>query len=1286
MTDPDELTRRRRVPTPLAGTALALVAWPVAAALLPSGLPAGVVVLGLVMGSVTGLTAVGLVLVWRAARVVNFAQPALGGAAGVLAIELFSAWHWNYFAALVAGLAVAGIAGVAVDRFVIQRFFWAPRLILTLATIGLAQLLAGVQAGLPVLFGKPLFLKSFETPLSVRFTIDPIRFSGDHLAIIVLVPLALAALAWFLAGTELGAAVRGAAENADRAMLLGIPVRRLSAIVWATASVLSALATMLVAPIQGLPPAVLSGPALLLPALAAAVLARMESLPRALAAGMAIGVFQQAVFWNSSNASITDVGLFVVILLGLLLQHHDLGRADESALSSWVSAAEWSPVPTEIRRLPEVIWGARVLRWLVLAAAVAMPLVLSDSQTLLLGTVAIVYALVAASLVVLTGWAGQVSLGQFAIAGMGAVVAGNLLVDHGADLLIAVPAGALAGAVTAVVIGLPALRIRGLFLAVSTLAFAVPMATYVLNPTYFSSILPQSIPRPVLFDRWALQDERALYWFCLAVAVEALVAVAALRRSRTGRVLVAVRDNEPAAQARGVSPAREKFIAFAVSGALAGLAGALHAVVLAGVRYGSFSPQQSFEAFSMVVIGGLTSLPGAVIGAVALRWAEWVLGGPWQMIVTGAGVLVLLLLFPGGLAQLMLGARQRILALVARRRGLSVAGLTAPERDDGEEPSSRPDGAPPVPGASPGAVAAASGPAREPLLSIRDLGVAYGDVSVLFGVDLDVFEGEIVALLGTNGAGKSTLLRAVSGLTPARRGQVLFDGRDLTKARPEVIAKAGIAQMPGGRGIFPGLTVGENLRLAGWLRRKDAKGREAAIAEALERFPALAPRLGDKAGLLSGGQQQMLSLAQVFMSRPRLLMIDELSLGLAPVVVGELLEAVRGLSRAGATIVLVEQSANVALSVADRAVFMEKGEVRFIGPAADLAGRDDLLRSVFLEGAGRPRAATRPAGPRDGAGGSGAAATIGAAGAAADDGAVLRCAGVSRRFGGVTALDDVALDVAPREIVGILGPNGAGKTTLLEVLSGFVSSDSGHVYLQGEEIDGLAPHHRVALGLGRSFQGAKLFPGLTVAETLAVACEPFVANRDPIAAAFDLPAAQVSEAAVAERVEEIIATLGLEVFRDRFVSQLSTGSRRIVEIGCLLAAQPEVLLLDEPSAGIAQREAEALGPALRRIREDTGAALVIVEHDVPLLLSTCDRLVAMDLGRVIADGPPRRVVRDPVVAAAYLGTDPTAVGRSGRGRRTRARRPVGAAAAAAPRPSSFRRGRSDASSPADPVS
>jgi ABC-type branched-subunit amino acid transport system ATPase component/MFS family permease len=531
---------------------------------------------------------------------------------------------------------------------------------------------------------------------------------------------------------------------------------------------------------------------------------------------------------------------------------------------------------------------------------------------------------------------------------------------------------------------------------------------------------------------------------------------------------------------------------------------------------------------------------------------------------------------------------------------------------------------------------------RSKLLLIRDVEVSYGNVQVLFGVDMQVDEGEVVALLGTNGAGKSTLLNAISGVTPAHRGAVIFDGRDITHAPPNEVAAMGISQVPGGKGVFPSLTVAENLELAAWLHRKDGD-QSAGLARVHELFPILERRIEDPAGDLSGGQQQMLALAMAFLSRPRLLMIDELSLGLAPVVVGQLLPVIEELRAQGTTIILVEQSVNVALDVAEHAFFMEKGEVRFSGPTAELLQRPDVLRSVFL--AGQLGATSEQ--PEVTVADVGATAPIaGIPDASVTGQPVLQAFDVTRSFGGIMAVDHVSFEVGVNEIVGIIGPNGAGKTTLFDLISGFVPVDGGRIVLDGVDITGHGAAGRARRGLGRSFQDARLFPSLTVAEAIAVSLERWLKTRDPISAALHLPNSYDTEQRVTARVDELVELLGLQAYRTKFVRELSTGTRRVVDLAALLAHRPTVILLDEPSSGIAQREVEALGPMLRRIRDETGASLVVIEHDMPLLRSVSDRMVAMDQGAVIAVGPPDAVLEDRRVIESYLGPDETAVNRS----------------------------------------
>ncbi|MDQ1397999.1 MAG: hypothetical protein QOG64_3258, partial [Acidimicrobiaceae bacterium] len=398
------------------------------------------------------------------------------------------------------------------------------------------------------------------------------------------------------------------------------------------------------------------------------------------------------------------------------------------------------------------------------------------------------------------------------------------------------------------------------------------------------------------------------------------------------------------------------------------------------------------------------------------------------------------------------------------------------------------------------------------------------------------------------------------------------------------------------------------------------------------------------AGSLSGGEQQMLSLGQAFIAQPKLMLIDELSLGLAPTVVEQLLEIVRAIHDKGTTIILVEQSVNIALRLAQRALFMEKGEVRFSGPTAELLERKDILRAVFLKGAGAAGETTNGNGKSPG--GAKAVKDRAAAVQARDAAAaeyltkpvVLRTEGLTKRYGGVTAVDGVDLEVHEGEILGLIGPNGAGKTTIFDLICGFTPLNGGSVHLLGHDVTGWTPDRRAAIGLGRSFQDARLWPSLTVRETIAVGMERHVQIRSALPALLGMPVVAESEHQVREEVDELIGILGLGAFRNKFVSELSTGSRRIVEIAAILAHRPQVLILDEPSSGIAQKETEALGPLLKEAQAYLGCSMLVIEHDMPLITGLADHLVGLDRGTVVTHGRPSAVLQHPHVVESYLGT------------------------------------------------
>jgi ABC-type branched-subunit amino acid transport system ATPase component len=283
---------------------------------------------------------------------------------------------------------------------------------------------------------------------------------------------------------------------------------------------------------------------------------------------------------------------------------------------------------------------------------------------------------------------------------------------------------------------------------------------------------------------------------------------------------------------------------------------------------------------------------------------------------------------------------------------------------------------------------------------------------------------------------------------------------------------------------------------------------------------------------------------------------------------------------------------------------------------------------------------------------------------------VLDVRDVSVTYGGVHAVDDITFTAEKGKIIGFIGPNGAGKTTLFDAICGFVSTEGGRIELEGRDISALNPTERARHGLGRSFQDARLFGSLTVFETLACAFERHMKAEDPVSTMFWLPWVRKSEHKVWARVEEIIELMGLTAFRDKFINELSTGSRRVVDLACVIAHEPTVLLLDEPSSGMAQKETEAMGPLLQRVKETTGCTMLLIEHDMPLVTSVSDELIALETGRLVTRGKPRDVTNDPRVVSSYLGTDERVVARSGVIRTATGRRRVDAKAKAKAKPRS----------------
>jgi branched-chain amino acid transport system permease protein len=693
------LTRSTDSARTIALVALALVVdFVVCAKLIPGstgrGAPIPIIFLGLIYGLITGVTAAGFVLVYRTLRIINFSQVAIGGAGAVLIYNLVTLDHVPFLVALPLGLTLAAAVGAFFEVVFVRRFFGAPRIVLTVFTIIAANFLEA--EGRNAIDLLPLFPDRSERSVAqlagnadltgrlpfrgFHFTLpgSPTPFGFPHLFAIGIAFLALGALAYFMRRTRLGTAVRALAENSERAALLGISVGTMSLIVWSIAGALSGVGLAMQS-LLGQPTASNGfSPGQLLPALAAAVVARMESIWVAVAAGVGLQMFESALSYQQPTEEALFFGAcFVLVVIALFMQH-SRGERSERGSTSWEGGEEIRRLPVEMADLTSV----RVSRWvigaLVTSVAIGFPFLASKGLTYI-GSVIALQAIVGISIVVLTGWAGQVSLGQFGLAAVGGVIAASLAARAGLPFWLAIPIAAVLCAALAVLVGIPALRLPGLYLAVATIAFAVAIESVLFDRSLFGWLLPNgAVARPTLpfvnFD-----DERSMYFLSIVVLALCIYAVRNVRRSRLGRLLIGVRDNEVNVQSAGASPFRLKLAAFGMAGGLAGLAGALLAFQERGVAASQFPATLSIEAFVIALLGGVGSIAGPVVGFAVVNALQTALSA-FPEIAAGIApmvTIVLLYLEPGGLITILARMRDAVLRIIAQRNQLIVPTLFA---------------------------------------------------------------------------------------------------------------------------------------------------------------------------------------------------------------------------------------------------------------------------------------------------------------------------------------------------------------------------------------------------------------------------------------------------------------------------------------------------------------------------------------------------------------------------------------------------------------------------------
>jgi ABC-type branched-subunit amino acid transport system permease subunit len=603
------------------------------------------------------LLAVGLVLVYKSSKVINFAHGELGAFAVAMMLMLIRAYDWPYWPAVVTSLAATGALAAVIERTIIQRLFSAPRLLVLVATIGIAQLVTVARLVLPkpqvhgdaqFVGGGTQFPVPFKDPVVTfgRVTLLPADFM-----ILVCGPLLVLAVVLFLRYSIYGVAIRAASENAPRARLMGVPVRRVSTMAWVISAVLSGAAAILLAPKIGFTASEAVGLPLLFRGLAAAVLARFESVGAAFGWGILFGVADQLVFYFSGRAGLTDAVFFAALFVLLLVRRAARSRTTAAEESSWQLAEPVRALPSEITSHPR--WqllsrGLLVVGALVVALA---PTALDASDTYLLASV-FATSVVTVSLTILTGWAGQLSLGQWAMGGCAAVLGSRFVGVEGMPFWLAFALAGVVGAVIALLVGLPALRLPGTLLAVVTLGFAVASSSWLYDQKWFRGT--GTLERPVWVSvRW-------YYFLTVVLLAVALLVVRTLQRARFGRNVVAVRDNPVQAAAMGISVTRTKLGAFVLSGVLASYGGFLWAAGSGAASSQSFPAVKSIALLAAAIIGGLGSIGGAVLGTLYIVGIPLLAPDSWSWmgaLTSGLGLLLLVLVLPGGLARLVFGAR-----------------------------------------------------------------------------------------------------------------------------------------------------------------------------------------------------------------------------------------------------------------------------------------------------------------------------------------------------------------------------------------------------------------------------------------------------------------------------------------------------------------------------------------------------------------------------------------------------------------------------------------------------
>jgi ABC-type branched-subunit amino acid transport system ATPase component/ABC-type branched-subunit amino acid transport system permease subunit len=743
--------------------------------------------------------------------------------------------------------------------------------------------------------------------------------------------------------------MRASAANPDAAEMAGMNSRRLTTLTWAIAGAVAACTVILVLPTRGFSGGEFLGPGLLLRGLVCAVVARMVNLPIALVSGVVLGLVEQLLLYNYPSGGQVEMVIFVIIIVALLLQRAHSGRGEDKG--SWINVEAFAPLPHSLRRVPSI----RRLGWVFAAIAIPLGLVIplaTTNENATTFSLIAAFAIIGMSLSLVTGLGGQVSLGQFAVAGVGAV-ASFVVADHHGSFLIALIAASVAGAAVSIVIGLPALRIRGLMLAVTTLGFALAAEDWLFQQSW---MLGTGVtPHVLALGGFSFNTGKRYYLVAFAVLLFAVWLARNVWNSRISRQVRAVRDNEDAARSFGVRATSVKLQTFVIGGVLAGLGGAVYGHVLAQEGSSAFTVDSSIDVAAIAVIGGLGLLIGPILGSL------YIIGVP-QFIpldnvgiaATALGWLLLILSAPGGIGQAVAPYRDRIVDFLARRAGLDPVKERALTPGAGIGASGA--------GLPMSLARARNTQSGECLLRAEGLGKRFGGVVAVDGVTLDVRAGEILGLIGPNGAGKTTFFELLGGFTRPDVGTITYEGRNITAYAPEARADIGLIRSFQDAALFPSMTVEEVVMLAleralptPFVRAVSGLGRRADKAK-LGRAEELMASLGllsyrdTKIAALSTGTRRITELGCLVALEPVLLLLDEPSSGIAQresEALGEVLRNIQ--AELDLTMVVIEHDIPMLMGLADRVAAMESGQLIALGTPQEVQ-TDPRVVTSYLGG------------------------------------------------------------------------------------------------------------------------------------------------------------------------------------------------------------------------------------------------------------------------------------------------------------------------------------------------